>query len=158
MNIYLRTDAVRERVMPQTIGVAVSQRWDNKVHVGRMQIVSDEGMIFCNEVLHVFAKAGDKMKVNDKVNHAFYPVTRDTKALRFRLYGSSSKDVMFCSDSGVKLLGFLGLDIPDTGTPRHGLSLVFFHFLLSFLFFSFLFFSFSSLLFSFHHCEQGHNI
>jgi len=106
---------IKERIVTQTIGIQHSGLWDDTKHTGRGQAISDNGERYCNEMVHCFVHANDKIPIGYEVLQPCAPSTSRQTSLRIRLFGSAEPTISFISDEGTKLLGYLDLEIPDVG-------------------------------------------
>lgn len=114
----LNPDAISERIMTQTIGIGYLVPWVESTHAGRQQAMG-EGVRYCTEGFWYFVKMGDNVNIDHQVNHECIPIDACQQSMRISVYGSSSLVVNYHTDAGVRLLGYLDLDLPDIGINRH---------------------------------------
>jgi len=106
-----------ERVMPETIGMQVSDPWNDSLHAGRTKVTNEFGMRFCSDCFDPFVAAGEKIMANQQIERSYIPAWNNQTKMRLSVYGSPNPAVTFVTDKGTKIIGYLDVDIPDVGAP-----------------------------------------
>lgn len=113
----LSPSTIKERLAPTTIGIQMSDKWNESKHAGRLQVLNSEGVRYCSECFSGFVKRGDKISQDHMVTQTFWPLYKDSDNVKISLYGSLNPEVNFTTDVGVRQLGYTMLDVPDKGAP-----------------------------------------
>jgi hypothetical protein len=113
----LKPDIITSRIMPSTIGIQASLKWNEELHKGKTQTVNDAGKRLCSECVVSFVTAGERILANHQVAKQFTPVSQHHTNMKINLYGSSRPMISFTSEKHVRQIGYLELAIPDVGAP-----------------------------------------
>ena len=66
------------------------------------------------------AARGKEVTIDEKCSGEYYPTYSDQTAILFSVYATHKKDARFCDEVGMRKIGELEIDLPDTeyGTDR----------------------------------------
>jgi hypothetical protein len=129
----LNPNVICERVVKRTYGISISNRYDDKIHVGRPRVQHKYGgemHDFCSCVFEPFCLAGDKMDVNHVIRRNYLPSEDDQKILTVEIFETgTSRSVKFADDPDAKSLGRITLDTPFApgmgSAPKRNMSIAF---------------------------------
>ncbi|CAB4438817.1 unnamed protein product [Rhizophagus irregularis] len=105
----LNVEIVQERVLKWTYGIEVCRSWvSGKDKKNRR---THDGLIF---YFYKLAQRRTKVDVDRKFSGEFSPVRADQTHIVFNVYYTRSDFAKYCNESGMKLLGTLRINTPDT--------------------------------------------
>jgi molecular chaperone DnaK (HSP70) len=111
----LNPNFIKERVMPLTIGVAITIPWSDEDHSGRSQMLNGDGIRFCNETVKQCVSAGQRISIGHEVTIPVSPLTTTQEAIALCVYASKKQTIKFINDEGAWRIGYLIIDIPAVG-------------------------------------------
>ncbi|CAG8557441.1 193_t:CDS:2 [Acaulospora colombiana] len=104
----LKINTIKTRVLTYTYGVDCSPEWtdgdppERKTSKGR--IIKFFEMV----------KRGTRVEVDQEFTERFVPVFPDQTGITFSVYVTKEYNAVYCDDPGMRLLGTLSIDLPDT--------------------------------------------
>ncbi|GBC08153.1 hypothetical protein RclHR1_07930010 [Rhizophagus clarus] len=105
----LNVEIVPERVLKWTYGIEVCRSWVSGKDKRKRR--TPDGLIF---YFHKLAQRRTKVEVDRKFSGEFFPVRADQTNIIFRVYYTRNDYTRYCDESGMKLLGTLRINTPDT--------------------------------------------
>ena len=95
-----------------TYGVGVLNRFNPEKHPAE-KLVSKDGQDWCTDVFDRFVTVDQSVALGDSVLRSYTPAKPGQKSSVINIYCTESPDVMFITDTGVKKIGTLCLDLSD---------------------------------------------
>jgi hypothetical protein len=108
----LNPECISSRVAVRTIGVEMSEAWDESLHAGRNSFIDEDGEKLCTDAVTTFITAGSHIDTSVSVQHFFLPVARKQRSLCFTVIASEKKEMPFSTDPGVSKIGTLSFPFP----------------------------------------------
>ncbi|KAK3089782.1 hypothetical protein FSP39_006484 [Pinctada imbricata] len=118
----LETDGISFRCLKFTYGVETTPPFNKTVHPIDKK-VEYEGKELCANVFHKYVQAGTIVKVGDSFKQRFYPIRREQRMVKSKLYSSLQPNTQFTTDSDCKLIGEIVIELPKFDDRNRALDL-----------------------------------
>ncbi|KAG9345806.1 hypothetical protein JZ751_008951 [Albula glossodonta] len=111
---------VRVRRCPLTYGVGVLNRFVEGRHP-REKLLVKEGREWCTDILDRFVAVDQSVALGEVVRRSYTPARPGQRKIIINIYCSTTDDVVYITDPGVRKCGAITLDLPDPGpgTPAN---------------------------------------
>jgi molecular chaperone DnaK (HSP70) len=109
-------EAIESRIMRYTVGIKVSEPWEQSKHSGHNQITAD-GMVYCADLFHEFIECGEAVNVQGEVSHYFTPLGKDSTRMLVSVYSATVASVTYVTEATCRKIGELLVEVPDTHLP-----------------------------------------
>uniref|UniRef100_A0A8C4GMH8 Heat shock 70 kDa protein 12B n=1 Tax=Dicentrarchus labrax TaxID=13489 RepID=A0A8C4GMH8_DICLA len=103
---------VRVRRCPLTYGVGVLNRFVEGRHP-RDKLLIKEGREWCTDILDRFVSVDQSVALGEVVKRSYTPARLGQRKIIINIYCSTSDDVTYISDPGVRKCGTITLDLPE---------------------------------------------
>ncbi|KAJ8007820.1 hypothetical protein DPEC_G00098170 [Dallia pectoralis] len=103
---------VRVRRCPLTYGVGVLNRFVEGRHP-RDKLLLKEGREWCTDILDRFVSVDQSVALGEVVRRSYTPARSGQRKIIINIYCSSTDDVVYISDPGVRKCGAITLDLPE---------------------------------------------
>ncbi|XP_056407812.1 heat shock 70 kDa protein 12B isoform X4 [Hyla sarda] len=103
---------VRVRRSPLTYGVGVLNKFVEGKHPKEKLLVK-EGKNWCTDIFDKFVSVDQSVALGDIVQRSYCPARLGQRKIIINIYCSSSDDVVYITDPGVRKCGTINLDLPD---------------------------------------------
>ena len=113
----LEPRVIRSRCSRFTYGCGMSSVFDPKLDKDKdtKKFLHPERKVdYCKDRFQVFVTAGDSVGIDDKVTHIFSASTSKITRAYFGIYATPNKQVRYIDDNGVKKIGEIEVEMPDT--------------------------------------------
>uniref|UniRef100_A0A8C5H538 Heat shock protein 12B n=1 Tax=Gouania willdenowi TaxID=441366 RepID=A0A8C5H538_GOUWI len=105
---------VRVRRCPVTYGVGVLNRFVNGRHP-RDKLLIKEGREWCTDIFDRFVSVDQSVALGEVVKRSYTPARTGQRKIIINIYCSTTDDVVYISDPGVRKCGTITLDLPEAG-------------------------------------------
>ncbi|XP_028833068.1 heat shock 70 kDa protein 12B isoform X1 [Denticeps clupeoides] len=111
---------VRVRRCPLTYGVGVLNRFVDGRHPRDKLLVKD-GREWCTDILDRFVSVDQSVALGEVVRRSYTPARVGQRKIIINIYCSTTDDVIYITDPGVRKCGAITLDLPEpiTAEGRH---------------------------------------
>ena len=116
-----KRDIIKSRIMPYSIGIKISQPYDESTHDSYEEIA---GQKLCRKVFHSFVKVDDTVKAGSTVSYNFRPASALSSSCKVDVYASNSSDIKYVTDESCYKLGEIIIDNPSLGRSGGFISVV----------------------------------
>ncbi|KAF0039128.1 hypothetical protein F2P81_009612 [Scophthalmus maximus] len=103
---------VRVRRCPLTYGVGVLNRFVDGRHPRNKLLIKD-GREWCTDVLDRFVSVDQSVALGEVVRRSYTPARLGQRKIIINIYCSSTDEVTYISDPGVRKCGAITLDLPE---------------------------------------------
>ncbi|KAG8453272.1 hypothetical protein GDO86_000053 [Hymenochirus boettgeri] len=103
---------VRVRRSPLTYGVGVLNKFVEGKHPPDKLLVK-EGKNWCTDIFDKFVSVDQSVALGDIVQRSYCPARNAQRKIIINIYCSSSDEVVYITDPGVRKCGTINLDLPD---------------------------------------------
>ncbi|XP_075701041.1 heat shock 70 kDa protein 12B [Rhinoderma darwinii] len=103
---------VRVRRSPLTYGVGVLNKFVEDKHPKEKLLVKEEKN-WCTDIFDKFVSVDQSVALGDIVQRSYCPARLGQRKIIINIYCSSSDDVVYITDPGVRKCGTINLDLPD---------------------------------------------
>ncbi|TKS92695.1 Heat shock 70 kDa protein 12B [Collichthys lucidus] len=103
---------VRVRRCPLTYGVGVLNRFVEGRHP-RDKLLIKEGREWCTDILDRFVSVDQSVALGEVVKRSYTPARLGQRKIIINIYCSTTDDVTYISDPGVRKCGTITLDLPE---------------------------------------------
>ncbi|XP_075041943.1 heat shock 70 kDa protein 12B isoform X2 [Mixophyes fleayi] len=103
---------VRVRRSPLTYGVGVLNKFVEEKHPKEKLLVK-EGKNWCTDIFDKFVSVDQSVALGDIVQRSYCPARLGQRKIIINIYCSSTDDVVYITDPGVRKCGTINLDLPD---------------------------------------------
>ncbi|XP_073439484.1 heat shock 70 kDa protein 12B isoform X3 [Dendrobates tinctorius] len=103
---------VRVRRSPLTYGVGVLNKFVEGKHP-KEKLLLKEGKNWCTDIFDKFVSVDQSVALGDIVQRSYCPARLGQRKIIINIYCSSSDDVVYITDAGVRKCGTINLDLPD---------------------------------------------
>lgn len=111
----LEPRVIRSRCSRFTYGCGVSTVFNPKLDPESKKFWNaDSKEHRCNNRFSVFVTAGDNIEVDENVTHIFTTLKHNQTKAYFPIYTTPKKEVRYTDEEGVKKIGEVEVDMPDT--------------------------------------------
>ena len=69
---------------------------------------------YCKDHFDIFIKAGDAVDIDKSVTRTYYPMEQNQTAVDLAFYATENKQVRYTDEQGVKFIGKIVVEMPDT--------------------------------------------
>ena len=97
-------DIIYSRVMSFSIGVQVSENFDEAMHKKQYKTVT-EGIEYCEKVFFPLVKANESVRAGSIVTHEFRPVSSSQNTCEIIFYATNKEDIKYVDDNDCYELG-----------------------------------------------------
>ena len=104
---------ITERVVSTTYGADCTRDFIQGVHREDKKFVAD-GIEKCNDLFNLFVRENSSVRVGQSVTSSYTPLYGNERYITFFFYASSKPDAQYTTDVGMKKLGSVTVDSPDT--------------------------------------------
>ncbi|XP_049338454.1 heat shock 70 kDa protein 12B [Astyanax mexicanus] len=105
---------VRVRRCPLTYGVGVLNRFVEGHHP-RDKLLIKDGREWCTDILDRFVSVDQSVALGEVVRRSYTPARVGQRKIIINIYCSSTDDVVYITDPGVRKCGAITLDLPEPG-------------------------------------------
>ncbi|XP_072543675.1 heat shock 70 kDa protein 12B isoform X2 [Salminus brasiliensis] len=105
---------VRVRRCPLTYGVGVLNRFVEGRHPREKLLIKD-GREWCTDILDRFVSVDQSVALGEVVRRSYTPARVGQRKIIINIYCSSTDDVVYITDPGVRKCGAITLDLPEPG-------------------------------------------
>lgn len=103
---------VRVRRCPLTYGVGVLNRFVEGRHP-RDKLLIKDGREWCTDILDRFVSVDQSVALGEVVRRSYTPARLGQRKIIINIYCSTTDDVTYISDPGVRKCGTITLDLPE---------------------------------------------
>ncbi|XP_053560302.1 heat shock 70 kDa protein 12B isoform X1 [Bombina bombina] len=103
---------VRVRRSPLTYGVGVLNKFVEGKHPKEKLLVK-EGKNWCTDIFDKFVSVDQSVALGDIVQRSYCPARLGQRKIIINIYCSSTDDVVYITDPGVRKCGTINLELPD---------------------------------------------
>ncbi|XP_066428964.1 heat shock 70 kDa protein 12B isoform X1 [Eleutherodactylus coqui] len=103
---------VRVRRSPLTYGVGVLNKFVEGKHPKEKLLVKEDKN-WCTDIFDKFVSVDQSVALGDIVQRSYCPARLGQRKIIINIYCSSSDDVVYITDPGVRKCGTINLDLPD---------------------------------------------
>ncbi|XP_072263087.1 heat shock 70 kDa protein 12B [Pyxicephalus adspersus] len=103
---------VRVRRSPLTYGVGVLNKFVEGKHPKEKLLVKD-GKNWCTDIFDKFVSVDQSVALGDIVQRSYCPARLGQRKIIINIYCTSTDDVVYITDPGVRKCGTINLDLPD---------------------------------------------
>ena len=104
---------ISERVVSTTYGAGCARNFIQGVHREDKKFVVD-GIEKCNDLFNLFVRENSSVRVGQRVTNSYTPLHANDRYITYFFYASSNPDAQYITDAGMKKLGSVTVDSPDT--------------------------------------------
>ena len=104
---------ITERVVSTTYGAACSRKFIQGVHREDKKFVVD-GIERCDDLFNLFVRENSPVRIGQTVTRSYSPLYADDRYITYQFYASSNPDAQYITDTGIRKLGSVTVDSPDT--------------------------------------------
>ncbi|KAM5192919.1 heat shock 70 kDa protein 12B [Mantella aurantiaca] len=108
---------VRVRRSPLTYGVGVLNKFVEEKHPKEKLLVKD-GKNWCTDIFDKFVSVDQSVALGDIVHRSYCPARSGQRKIIINIYCSSTDDVVYITDPGVRKCGTINLDLPDINDAK----------------------------------------
>ncbi|XP_073467215.1 heat shock 70 kDa protein 12B isoform X2 [Aquarana catesbeiana] len=108
---------VRVRRSPLTYGVGVLNKYVEGKHPKEKLLVKD-GKNWCTDIFDKFVSVDQSVALGDIVQRSYCPARLGQRKIIINIYCSSTDDVVYITDPGVRKCGTINLDLPDINDAK----------------------------------------
>lgn len=108
---------VRVRRSPLTYGVGVLNKYVEGKHPKEKLLVKD-GKNWCTDIFDKFVSVDQSVALGDIVQRSYCPARLGQRKIIINIYCSSTDDVVYITDPGVRKCGTINLDLPDVNDAK----------------------------------------
>uniref|UniRef100_A0A8C5W9X6 Heat shock protein family A (Hsp70) member 12B n=1 Tax=Leptobrachium leishanense TaxID=445787 RepID=A0A8C5W9X6_9ANUR len=112
---------VRVRRSPLTYGVGVLNKFVEGKHPKEKLLVKD-GKNWCTDIFDKFVSVDQSVALGDIVQRSYCPARFGQRKIIINIYCSSSDDVIYITDPGVRKCGAINLELPDINDSNSKMS------------------------------------
>lgn len=105
---------VKSRISVLTYGVCVANCFDETKHRGKKKYTNKDGKEFCSVCFQQLVSKGESIEYNEVRTFIHCPLERQQTSMTYTFHSTLRQNVMFVDDSGVKEIGCLSVNMPDT--------------------------------------------
>lgn len=102
-----------ERVVSTTYGAGCSRNFIQGVHREDKKFVVD-GIEKCDDLFNLFVTENSSVRVGQSVTSSYSPLRADERYIAYQFYASSNPEAQYITDAGMRKLGSVTVDSPDT--------------------------------------------
>ncbi|XP_076843640.1 heat shock 70 kDa protein 12B-like isoform X2 [Brachyhypopomus gauderio] len=107
---------VRVRRCPLTYGVGVLNRFVEGRHP-RDKLLLKDGREWCTDILDRFVSVDQSVALGEVVRRSYTPARLGQRKIIINIYCSTTDDVVYITDPGVRKCGAVTLDLPEASVP-----------------------------------------
>ena len=104
---------ITERVVSTTYGADCSRDFVHGVHPEEKKFIAD-GIEKCNDLFNLFVRENSSVRIGQKVTSMYKTVYANKTEINFNFYSASNPDSQFVTDPGMRKLGSVMVESPDT--------------------------------------------
>ncbi|KAM9331512.1 heat shock 70 kDa protein 12B [Gastrophryne carolinensis] len=108
---------VRVRRSPLTYGVGVLNKFVEGKHPKEKLLVKEEKN-WCTDIFDKFVSVDQSVALGDIVQRSYCPARLGQRKIIINIYCSSTDDVVYITDPGVRKCGAITLDLPEIGNAN----------------------------------------
>ncbi|CAH2299278.1 heat shock 70 kDa 12B [Pelobates cultripes] len=112
---------VRVRRSPLTYGVGVLNKFVEGKHPKEKLLVKD-GKNWCTDIFDKFVSVDQSVALGDIVQRSYCPARLGQRKIIINIYCSSTDDVVYITDPGVRKCGTINLELPDINESNSKIS------------------------------------
>lgn len=111
----LEPRVIRSRCSRFTYGCGMSTEFDPKLDPETKKFWHTERKVdYCHQRFKVFVTAGDSVSIDNKITHIFSAHSSNQTKSYFPIYTTPNKEVRYTDEDGVKKVGEIEVNMPDT--------------------------------------------
>ena len=108
-----RPETITQRVLGKTYGADCCRDFIKGVHPERKKFVAN-GKELCSDVFNSFVKENEVVKLGQRITSMYRPLYPDEKQIKYSFYAASNSSAVLVTDTGVKRIGSVVVQSPET--------------------------------------------